>query len=308
MECENPIWVKRREVPCGVCYSCRYNRARHWTGRIIFQSIMRPGVVSLTLTYSDSNLNFIVDKTDWSVSFATLKIRDYQLFLKRFRKLIKVPIQYYICGEYGEKTERPHYHVLLWGVPHHDTLIPGTLYKLADLKRNVDYPDLAKDLLRCWQLGNIHCATFTPQFAAYCAKHTTKFNYAIDPDALGVRLPQFARMSLKPAIGDVPHGQVHPLIDFCFSDYGSRYILQHGDVPNIFRFDGQFYPIGRYLVNKMRVAVGMEPKQPVQIQIDKQQAYLDLSSEERLEFFRLKSAKRHRDARRAERLVKRHLR
>lgn len=47
-----------------------------------------------------------------------LSKRDAQLFIKRLRKLIKKltgeNIRYYICGEYGPRTYRPHFHVLLW--------------------------------------------------------------------------------------------------------------------------------------------------------------------------------------------------
>jgi len=62
----------------------------------------------ITLTYNDANL-----KT------ASLVKEDLQLFLKRLRKSLsaeKRPIKYYACGEYGDLNERPHYHVIAFGI------------------------------------------------------------------------------------------------------------------------------------------------------------------------------------------------
>jgi len=40
-----------------------------------------------------------------------------QLFLKRLRKAIEPRIiRYFLCGEYGEKYGRPHYHALIFGL------------------------------------------------------------------------------------------------------------------------------------------------------------------------------------------------
>lgn len=47
-----------------------------------------------------------------------LKKRDLQLFIKRLRKHLSnytdEKIRYFACGEYGPKTFRPHFHLLLW--------------------------------------------------------------------------------------------------------------------------------------------------------------------------------------------------
>ena len=60
----------------------------------------------VTLTYNDDNLppDLSLDK------------RAFQLFMKRLRKRVKVPIRFFACGEYGEKLQRPHYHVILFGI------------------------------------------------------------------------------------------------------------------------------------------------------------------------------------------------
>ena len=40
---------------------------------------------------------------------------DVQKFLKRLRKAYRGKLRYFVAGEYGEQTARPHYHMILYG-------------------------------------------------------------------------------------------------------------------------------------------------------------------------------------------------
>lgn len=60
----------------------------------------------VTLTYNDENLP----------KDGSLNMKHFQDFMKRLRQRLKKPIRYFHCGEYGEKTGRPHYHACLFGV------------------------------------------------------------------------------------------------------------------------------------------------------------------------------------------------
>lgn len=63
--------------------------------------------IFVTLTYADEYLP----------ENASLKKRDLQLFMKRLRKSLgKRKIRYYACGEYGDETQRPHYHLIIFGM------------------------------------------------------------------------------------------------------------------------------------------------------------------------------------------------
>lgn len=44
----------------------------------------------------------------------TLQKTDLQKFFKRLRKLTHEKISYYAVGEYGDNTQRPHYHIILF--------------------------------------------------------------------------------------------------------------------------------------------------------------------------------------------------
>lgn len=85
----------------------------------------------------------------------TLRKRDLQLFLKRFRKEMAKngqPIRFLASGEYGEQTYRPHYHAILYGAHETD----------AD---TINYT---------WRLGHTTTVPANPATIAYTAGYTSK--------------------------------------------------------------------------------------------------------------------------------------
>ena len=101
--------------------------------------------IFVTLTYSEEELpqDKLVSK------------RDLQLFLKRLRKSYPTPLKYYASGEYGEKTDRPHYHLIIFGM------------KLTD----EHYIETA------WNKGRIDVGTVTIESCRYVASYIQKKLY-----------------------------------------------------------------------------------------------------------------------------------
>lgn len=114
--CYQPIQVKSTEksqllmhssmqymlVPCRQCLECRQSRAREWALRCHFELQNHKESSFLTLTYEKSPVVLIK--------------KDIQDFMKRLRKSIEPKkIKYFLCGEYGDKKRRPHFHVILFG-------------------------------------------------------------------------------------------------------------------------------------------------------------------------------------------------
>lgn len=67
----------------------------------------------ITLTYDTAHVPITNN------GFMSLSKRDIQLFMKRLRKANKKAgndnkLSYYVCGEYGGKTRRPHYHAIIF--------------------------------------------------------------------------------------------------------------------------------------------------------------------------------------------------
>lgn len=103
-------------VPCGKCPQCCYNRLAGWTFRLLQEERVSTSAHFLTLTYDSAS---IVSTPNGRASICKY---DLQCFFKRLRKasakgssfLRHKPIKYYAVGEYGGKTQRPHYHIILF--------------------------------------------------------------------------------------------------------------------------------------------------------------------------------------------------
>jgi len=180
-------------LPCGACVGCRIARARSWSLRCVHEASLHKLNCFVTLTYSPSNLP----------SGGSLRYRDFQLFMKRLRKQTKIPIRYFVCGEYGEALSRPHYHACLFGVDFPDK-VPTTL-----LGRSGGYRSAFLD--RVWGLGHCHVGDLNVRSAGYAARYVLKkitgqmadrHYQRADRDGVLHRVaPEFARMSLRPGVG-----------------------------------------------------------------------------------------------------------
>lgn len=173
-----------------------------------------------TLTYADENLP----------EGGSLVPRDMQLWLKRLRKEVG-PLRYFLVGEYGDQTWRPHYHAALFGVG----------------------PEMALEVQNTWGLGHTMLGTLNEQSAAYVAGYVTKKMTSEEDKRLCGRHPEFARMSLRPGIGADAMGDVAHVL---FSAAGAAHVARSGDVPAILRSGGKARPLGRYLRRKLREEMG----------------------------------------------------
>ena len=137
----------------------------------------------MTLTYDDEHV-----PEDGSLRYA-----DFQKFVKRVRKFIAPErLRYFVAGEYGERTSRPHYHACLFGVDWPDKVV----FRGNGDGRTV-YTSGALD--RLWERGFCSTGEVAPASARYVAQYVLKkFN---DPVTDG-RVPEFCRMSNRRGIGE----------------------------------------------------------------------------------------------------------
>lgn len=99
---------RRQSVPCGRCYECRRAKQQEWCFRLDQEKRYSNISLFVTLTYDDEHILFADDEQ-------CLNKRDAQLYFKRVRKEIeKKSLKYYCVGEYGDHTQRPHMHMLLF--------------------------------------------------------------------------------------------------------------------------------------------------------------------------------------------------
>lgn len=203
-------------IPCGQCIGCRIRQREDWTTRIELEARKYPKeeVWFITLTYDDDHVPGMIVKTGeimrkvqytWKPgekrpsSVQILLYEDIQKFLKRLRKAYRGKLRYFVAGEYGEQTARPHYHMILYGWK------PTDLENLYKIHHNGYYN--SKWLANLWGMGQIQIAQAVPETYRYVAGYVTKKMYEIDGKKanqyyeLGQTKP-FACMSLKPGLGD----------------------------------------------------------------------------------------------------------
>lgn len=112
---------------------CRINNSSMWTIRILHELEYCFDATFLTLTYDDNHVKNYFDANKVSLS-GTLEKRELVLYIKRIRaefaKLYgQYLFKYFAVGEYGSETERPHYHIILMGLPYNDAYVDTILRK-----------------------------------------------------------------------------------------------------------------------------------------------------------------------------------
>lgn len=93
-------------------------------------------------------------------------------------------MRYVICGEYGGKYERPHYHVLLFNLPTKDR-IDHKLYVIQEIER-------------AWNMGLVHCGEITEASIDYVASYIAGVRLGFEDKG---RMKPFLEMSRRPGIG-----------------------------------------------------------------------------------------------------------
>lgn len=237
--CEKPFIGPRGAYGCGQCTPCRINRRRVWTHRIMLEAVQHAENAFVTLTYTDDKL-----PTDLSVS-----PREISLFAKRLRKTRGRQTRYFAVGEYGDTTGRPHYHLAMFGQPQ-------CLRGRTDLTRKSCCP-ICDEIHKTWGQGAIEVAQLDEGSARYVARYVTKKWTRGDAPGLEGRLPEFARMSLRPAIGLTALNEIASIILEQESN-GAIYV----DVPIALAFGTKQFPLGRYLRRQLRARIGRDLNTP----------------------------------------------
>lgn len=102
---------QEKPFPCGRCGECRAKRVSAWSFRLMQEDKRSISSHFITLTYDTKHIPISPR------GYMQLSIRDLQLFFKKLRKAHgkdAKAIKYYAVGEYGGKTWRPHYHIILF--------------------------------------------------------------------------------------------------------------------------------------------------------------------------------------------------
>lgn len=167
-------------LPCGQCMPCRLERSRQTALRCVHESRMFENSCFITLTYSDDKLKEMCPVTDVGYSLVRKHVQD---FIKRLRVKFSrgfvwtdrdgldcicssSAIRVFGCGEYGDKTARPHYHFCLFNCHFPDRVyyktVNGFKYYNSDVLSSI------------WSFGHCVVGDFSFETAAYVARYCTK--------------------------------------------------------------------------------------------------------------------------------------
>lgn len=142
-------------VPCGRCLACRIRRVSEWSTRLECELDYYKDSCFVTLTYDDENIP----------DGGSLKKKHLQDFFKRLRfHLVNIKIRYFSVGEYGDETERPHYHCLIFGWYPDDVYIVGGDNKFRS----------SKIIDKLWTYGINHVGVVEPESIKYVCGYVMK--------------------------------------------------------------------------------------------------------------------------------------
>lgn len=152
----------------------------------------------ITLTFNEENLP----------SDKSIKKEHLQKFFKRLRKKLPMQIRYFACGEYGDKSGRPHYHALIFGYDFPDKY-------LWQRQQSGDYLYRSPLLEEVWPFGHSLIGEVTFESAAYVSRYVMKKYKGSDEEEKQKHYemldtetgeifnvqPEFCLMSRRPGLG-----------------------------------------------------------------------------------------------------------
>lgn len=211
----------------------------------------------VTLTYSEAELA----KLPHVHGAASLEPKHLQDFLKRLRfngsrlyqeLRINEPfrIRYYAVGEYGDESQRPHFHLAIFN-------LAGCVHGVSDFGRGRECACARCSFIKeTWGKGRVFVGTLELHSAQYVAGYVSKKVAMLHKDdvLLNGRHPEFQRMSLRPGIGHSALPEIaSQLMSFNLEN-------TQPDVPSALRHGGRLFPLGRYLRRELRKMVGKDGK------------------------------------------------
>jgi hypothetical protein len=178
------------QIACGKCVSCRLESARQTAVRCVHEASLHEFNIFLTLTYSDE---YIGDNR--------LRYSDIQKFQKDLRNELfqglldgmfpglpqkeqrglwkslnkerrnelygAIRVSFLVAGEYGGRTKRAHWHMLIFNYRPHDAKGSHT----SDRGDLVETSEFLNDL---WGKGKTEFGKVTFESAGYCARYAAK--------------------------------------------------------------------------------------------------------------------------------------
>lgn len=222
-------------LPCGHCESCKLAYRKDWSIRCEMESLLHKDSCFVTLTLDDRHYKPLPLKA------------DIQYFLHKLRDSYGIKCRYFACGELGSKTNRAHYHIILFGYKPDDL-------KFYGLSKSGFEMFSSKFLNKVWDKGDVRIQDFDISCASYVAGYVKKDKKQC-----------FIMESTRPGLGhDYMVGNIHQL--FKYGSYQGR--------------NGQVHRLPRYF-EKVCDKLGYSL---IDIKDDKKEVMKEISKSKRFNF------------------------
>ena len=140
--CHAPITIKRDDtkkafsaynysshiIPCGKCDACIKRRRDQWAFRLYQEALNADSMCFMTMTYGENydtgtGEYLYGENPDWLIyedqPYDILNREHVKKFHRALRQRLNLKrFRYYTIGEYGSQGGRPHYHSIMFNLPH----------------------------------------------------------------------------------------------------------------------------------------------------------------------------------------------
>lgn len=215
MLCSSPYRRGVQEFGCGQCMPCRINKKREWSARLMLEASAYPFNSFVTLTYDEAHVP----------ANGSLSRDHYRRFTHR------LGFRYYGVGEYGSRSLRPHYHLIVFNFP--------------------TTAETSEWIQRRWGKGFTSTVDCSPALVnyitGYCAKKLSKVD---DPRLAPGCIPEFSTMSRRPGIAT-------QFVEVLAQRQAREDVVNNRDISDQIRIDGKRYSLGQTIREKIRKRVGV---------------------------------------------------
>lgn len=183
------VFYEYEIAPCRQCRKCRKLKSLDSATRCELEFRYHEKCSFITLTYNNENLP----------ANGSLYYPHFQEFMKRYRDYLDRnnlgKIKFYMCGEYGAKLSRPHYHAIIFGHAFDD------LEQLPQ-KEHGHTVFYSPQLEKLWSHGYVTVGEATLASARYVASYVhKKMNGPAAESYYKGKRPEFTQGSKKEALG-----------------------------------------------------------------------------------------------------------
>lgn len=201
------------KIPCKWCAGCQEKYSKDWATRCMLEASQYEHNYFITLTYDEEHIprddyilnrktGELIENDNWEQGH--LEPDDVVKFMKDLRRYWEyhynhTGIRFFLCGEYGGQTKRPHYHAILFNCP-----IKPEMLKIHSISKSGDTLWECETIQNIWEKGFISIAEVNWDTCAYVARYVMKKMKGRVEDEFYFQngmSPEFIRMSRMPGIG-----------------------------------------------------------------------------------------------------------